>query len=96
MRRIVAVNDSGHVIGGSHHLAKFTDREIDLMHELHEGGMSLKLIAEKFDTSKGTAHDIVNGRRRGHTVFGHKTLGPPRLRYRFSAAHPDEFEVVPC
>ena len=93
MRRTVAVNDSGHVVGEGHHRSRLSDHEIYLVNELHEDGMSLKLIAEKFDISRGHAHDIVHARRRAHTVMGHKTLGTPRLRFRFRPAHPDEFEV---
>lgn len=67
-----SVNESGHVVGQDHHRAKFTDHDIWLMRELRDEGMTLRLIAEKFETSKGTVHDICAGRRRGHTGTGQR------------------------
>lgn len=54
-RLAIAVNEIGRRIGESHPKAKLTDRDIDLIRELHEGhGMGYKTIARKFETSPTT------------------------------------------
>lgn len=67
--RFVAVNDRGRPIGESHPLAKLTDADIELIHWLHEEGLSYGQIAAKFDdgvtVSKSHVRDIIKGRRRG-------------------------------
>ena len=40
------------------------DSEVDLVLELHQGGMSMRRIAEKFDVSKSCIGHICSGRRR--------------------------------
>lgn len=59
MRQAVAVNESGQRIGETHHRAKLTDRDIDLMRELHEEhGIGYTKLAEKFECSKSEARYI--------------------------------------
>ena len=74
MARHLATNDAGNVVGEDHHRAKLTDHEVWLVRELREEGMTYPDIAAKFDISKGEAHDICSGRRRGHVVVGQRKL----------------------
>lgn len=41
-----------------------TDREVELVRRLHEGGMDCAAIGRKFDKSRWTIHQIVSYRRR--------------------------------
>lgn len=68
MQKLVKINETGRVIGESHPLAKLTDAEVELVHELVEGGMSLARVAEKFGVSKSCIAHIASGRRRGQIV----------------------------
>ena len=47
-RARAVVNEHARGIGKSHPRARLTDREIDLIRELHEKGLSYGQIAEKF------------------------------------------------
>lgn len=93
--RHAAVNDNGRVIGEHHHRAKFTDADVELIHELRAAGLSYGQIAAKFDDGlrigKQTVADICNGRRRGQTVMGHKKVSK---RPDFMPADLDEFDIV--
>lgn len=92
---VAPVGDSGRVIGGLHHRAKWGDDDIELMRQLRESGMSYRQIVEKFDAgrrpSEATVRHACTGRRRSHTVMGHTTIWRLPL---FLPAHPDEFDVV--
>lgn len=58
-RLAIAVNEIGRRIGESHPRAKLTDRDIDLIRELHEEhGMGYKTIARKFETCHMTIAKI--------------------------------------
>lgn len=62
--KFIGLSESGTRVGETHHRAKLTDHDIDLIRELHEEGLSYKVIAEKFDIGKSTVADIVKCRRR--------------------------------
>lgn len=68
VRRYVGVNDRGYAIGENHARAKLSDKDIELILELREAGLSYGEISKKFDdgvtVSKGHVRDICNGRRR--------------------------------
>lgn len=68
MQKRVTLNELGRRVGESHPRAKMTDAEVDLVHSLHDDGLSLQVIAEKFDVSKGCIWKIVHGHRRGQAV----------------------------
>ena len=53
-----------HRVGESHHNAKLTDHDVELIRQLHEGGMKQKVIAKKFDCSPANISEIVNYRHR--------------------------------
>ena len=61
-------NESGRLIGESHPGAKLTDAEVDLVFELRAAGMSLQLIADKMDVTKGCIWKILTGERRGQSI----------------------------
>ena len=69
-KRMVAVNDAGRRIGEDHPRAVLTNREVDLVHELHEDGMSISELARKMEVSKGCIWKIVRGYRRGQVASG--------------------------
>jgi FixJ family two-component response regulator len=62
--RLVGITARGYRVGEGHHRATLTDREVELIRELAEGGMSQRVIAGKFEISRGTVADIVSFRRR--------------------------------
>ena len=54
----------GHRVGESHNRAKLTDHDVELIRQLHEGGMKQIVIAKKFDCSPANISEIVNYRHR--------------------------------
>ncbi|MDR5772093.1 MULTISPECIES: helix-turn-helix domain-containing protein [unclassified Caballeronia] len=63
-KRLVGVNEKGLRVGQDHQHAKLSDRDVELMRQLREGGMSQRDIAEKFEVSVSLVDKIVNYRRR--------------------------------
>ena len=57
-------NAQGRRIGEHNPGAKLRDHEVDLVLALHDEGMSLAKIAEKFEVTKSCIGHIVPGRRR--------------------------------
>jgi len=77
----VAVNEKGYRIGDSHHRAKITNHEVDLILELNMAGYGYKRIAQKFDIGVRTVRDIINGKKRNHTIAGWKVVVIERAIY---------------
>lgn len=68
---MVAVNERGWRIGQTHHRAKATDAEIDLIRELHEEhGWGYRKLSMKFKLSKRTIRDICSYRKRAQFIVG--------------------------
>lgn len=65
--KLVGISESGSRVGETHHRAKLSDHDIDLIRELHEEGLSYREIALKFCVGKSTVRDIVKCRRRWQT-----------------------------
>lgn len=90
-KRSVGVNDRGHVVGEDHHRAQLTDHEIDLMRELRAEGMSIAVLADKFDCSRASASYICAGKRRqlatDQKFVAHSTRYRPKR-----PARPEEFD----
>lgn len=61
---LVGVDEQGHRVGECHPMARLSDHDVELIRELAEGGMSYRVIAEKFEISKGTVCGIITYRRR--------------------------------
>lgn len=57
-------NDKGYRVGESHHNAKISDHDVDLILELKYQGLTVQQIAMKFEIAESTVRDIVKGRRR--------------------------------
>lgn len=68
--RLVPVNDARRRIGEQHPRAVLSDHEVELVHALNEGGMSLAEIARKMEVTKGSIWKIVHGYRRGQVPAG--------------------------
>lgn len=73
-RLVIAVNEQGVRVGESHHNAKLTDHEIELVHRLHDEGLGYLAIARRFDVSKSCIAGIVRCERRAQTPARWKTL----------------------
>ena len=68
--RLVGVSETGRRVGEDHPRATLTDHEVELIRQLAEEGMSHRMIAEKFEISRGTVGDIVSFRRRASYPVG--------------------------
>jgi DNA invertase Pin-like site-specific DNA recombinase len=55
---------NGHRVGETHHNAKLSDHEVELIRCLREGGMKVKEIAKKFECTPENISLIVNYRTR--------------------------------
>lgn len=66
--RIVAVNDIGRRVGDSHHNAKLTDNDVELLRAMHREGWGYRRLAAKFEVSKSHARYIIKGRWRGQVA----------------------------
>lgn len=67
MKKIVALNERGRVVGQEHPRALLLDWEIDQVLDLVESGLSYAQVAEKFGVSKSCIAHIASGRRRCQT-----------------------------
>ena len=61
---MVGVNKKNYRVGVSHHRAKITDHEVDLIRQLRDEGMMCREIAEKFEIGESTVWDIVKCKTR--------------------------------
>lgn len=68
MKKLVALNERGRVVGQEHPRALLLDWEVDQVHELIESGFSYSQVAEKFGVSKSCIGHIASGRRRCQTA----------------------------
>ena len=68
LTRTVGVNDIGRRVGDSHHNAKLTDGDVELLLALHAEGWGYRRLAAKFEISKRHVRDIINGKRRGQVA----------------------------
>jgi hypothetical protein len=69
----VGVNAGGYRVGETHHRAKLSDADVELILYLREAGLSYKQIADKFDdglvVSKSTVRAICSGRIRAQAPY---------------------------
>jgi hypothetical protein len=76
--KVVAVNERGYRIGESHHNAKLTQEEIDMIFYLHEQGLGTRTIAAKFDdgktVSRTTVRNVLKGRKRAQIPYAYKRV----------------------
>ena len=74
MRRTVAVNERGHRIGESHHNARYSDHEIELVWRMRAQGLSYGKLAALLEMPKSTVASILRGYRRCQFAVRHKTV----------------------
>jgi hypothetical protein len=60
----VRLSVQGQRCGETHPNARLTDHDVELMRQLHEGGMQCSKIAHKFDCARTTVSGIVNYQHR--------------------------------
>lgn len=66
---VVQFGESGHRVGESHHRAKLSDEQVDLIRDLHEEyGFGYKKLAHVFKVSRDTIRQICLYMRRNATV----------------------------
>ena len=70
MKKLIAINEHGLRIGEDHHNARYTNGEIDMVHELRENGWGYKRISKSLEMPVRTVRDICNGRRHCQTPAG--------------------------
>jgi hypothetical protein len=51
-------------VGENHHNAKYTDREVELVRQLHEQGLGYRRLSDKMEMPIRTIRDILAYRRR--------------------------------
>lgn len=72
-RRMIGVDENGYRVGESHHNAKLSDAEVDLIRDLHEEGMiGYRALARHFGCSRDTIAAICQYRRRTATPDRYK------------------------
>lgn len=67
MKKLVALNEHGRVVGQEHPRAKLLDSEVDQVLDLVDAGFSLGQVAEKMGVSKSCVQKIADGTRRCQT-----------------------------
>lgn len=50
---------NGYRVGDSHHNARLTDHEVEVMRQLRSGGMRVRDIARKFGVTKGYVSKVL-------------------------------------
>ena len=69
--RTVRVNDLNYRVGQDHHNSVLTDREVELLRELHaERAMGYRKLAKKFEISVSGVRHIIKGRWRAQVPTG--------------------------
>lgn len=80
-QKLLQLNERGNRVGESHHRAKLSDRDVELLLELRDEKnadgtprYSFSWLAEKFEIAKSHACDICNGNKRGQMAFRTKKV----------------------
>jgi hypothetical protein len=75
MKKTVAVNEYGYRIGEDHPNAKLTDREVDLMVQMHDDeNLGYRKLAQMFEVSKSQVRNICKGIKRCQTATEWKVV----------------------
>jgi len=77
IRRVIGVNEVGARVGESHHNAKLTDAEVDMLLQLREEGWGYRRLAAMFDVSKRTVRGYCAGQRRCQVPARWKVIERP-------------------
>ena len=70
MEKRFAINERGLRIGEDHQNARYTNGEVDMVHQLRDNGWGYKRISQAVEMPLRTVRDICNGRRRCQTTAG--------------------------
>ena len=62
--KTVAVNEISRRVGNSHHNAKLTNAEVDMLLEMHDQGLGYRKLSAMFEVSKSLVRDICKGKSR--------------------------------
>lgn len=62
---MIGTNEYGYRVGQSHHNARLTDHEVDILLALRDEGWTYEALAQSFEVSKSTVAMIARGCRRG-------------------------------
>jgi len=81
---MVGVNEKNRRVGDSHHNARLTDHEVDLIFELHGQGYGYRKLAAKFEVCKSTVRSILKGWSRNQVASAWRAVPPAGL------PHPNE------
>ena len=65
---MVALNEHGARIGQDHPMAVLSDADVDLVHQLHDEGLSIRRIATAMEVSPSQVFRVVSGQQRGQSV----------------------------
>ena len=72
---VVQVGETGYPVGESHHRAKLSDSDVNLIRDLHEEyEFGYKKLAFVFEVSRDTIRQICTYRRRNASVMGHRKI----------------------
>jgi DNA invertase Pin-like site-specific DNA recombinase len=74
MKKLIGINERGLRVGQDHQRAKLSDAAVELIRRLHEGGMSYRLIAIKFEISRMQVWRICNYRARAQSATRFRPL----------------------
>jgi len=70
----VAVNEIGRRVGDSHHNAKLTNHEVELLLVMYQEGLGYRRLAAKFEISKSQVRNICKGRARCQSASDWRTV----------------------
>lgn len=77
MLRLVRINANGLRVGEDHPNAKLTDREIDMIRQLHEEGLGYRKLAVMFGCSRSAIRYYVRCERRAQCMAGTRAVHVP-------------------
>lgn len=84
-KRAVAVNEKGYRIGESHHNAKLSDADVEMVRQLREEHrLQYAEIAEKFEVSRELVKKICQYRNRCETVARWRFIEVKERKFRLS------------
>ena len=76
MRHMIGVSEKGIRVGQDHQRAKLSNRDVELIRQMHGEKIKRRVIAEKFEVSESTIDKIANYRRRNVAPVRYKRAVP--------------------
>jgi len=84
-QKTVAVNELNRRVGDSHHNAKLSDDEVELLLALHDEGWGYRRLAAKFEIAKTTVRNYCNGKYRHQLATTQREAGDTEYARRGGA-----------